>query len=282
MTVEVHAKKCCGSVTTEIVEDTSIKDIVRERYRRAVEEKKGCGCGCDNQETETSFVKDEYEDKEGYEPEADLGLGCGVPTEHAAIEEGDTVLDLGSGAGIDAFIARTQTGETGRVVGVDFTPEMIERARENARKLGYSNVDFIKGDIEDLPIESESIDVVLSNCVLNLVPDKKKAFAEMYRVLRVGGHFCISDIVLNAEIPERLKKSAELYAGCVSGAIKEEQYLEMLAGEGFERIAIVKDQPIEIPDSVLLEVASPDEVNKFNEDGGISSITVTGVKRRHH
>ena len=280
MTIEILVDKCCGSVTAEKVEDVSIKEFVRDRYKRAVDEQSGCGCGCgdSDDDSEFSFVKGQYEDREGYESDADLGLGCGVPTEYAGIREGDTVLDLGSGAGIDAFIARVQTGETGQLIGVDFTPEMVERAKENARNLGYENVEFVEGDIEDLPIKDAFVDVVISNCVLNLVPDKTKAFAEMYRVTRPGGHFCISDIVFNGDLPIRMRESAALYAGCISGAIEQGKYLQLLGDTGFVQVRVVKHRPITLPDSLLREAASPQEIEAFKTDGGIASITVTGVR----
>ncbi len=292
MTIKITAEKCCGSIKSEIATDssstgeteivsdaTSIKDYVKKRYKRAVDESSGCGCGCGDSSAEFSFVGEAYEGKEGYEADADLGLGCGLPTEFAGINEGDTVLDLGSGAGIDAFVARSLVGATGQIIGVDFTPEMIAKARENARKLGYDNVSFVEGDIEAMPIEDASIDVAVSNCVLNLVPDKEKAFAEMHRVIRPGGHFCISDIVVKGDLPDRIRDSAALYAGCVSGAIRMEAYLNLVTEAGFEKVTVVKDRPIGIPDSILEEVASPAEIEAFRAAGGITSITVTGVRK---
>ena len=257
------------------------RELVRERYARAAAAKDGCGCGCNGEELDASgysFVGEEYTGKEGYVEDADLGLGCGVPTDIAGIREGDTVLDLGSGAGIDAFIARKHAGQTGEVIGVDFTPEMIDLAKANARKLDYSNVRFVLGDIEDLPIPRRSIDVVISNCVLNLVPDKPAAFAEIYRVLKPGGHFTISDIVILGDLPERLRDSAALYAGCVSGAIGREEYLGLLGKAGFANVRVARERLISIPDTVLLQVASLEEVQAFNRSGGIASVTVTGVR----
>ncbi len=300
MTTEIRVSKCCGEetlvVTEDITEDITdeiapdshadgpsgdrLKEIVRERYARAATENDGCGCGCsgDTDDPEYSFVGEEYGSRQGYAPEADLGLGCGVPTDIAGINKGDTVLDLGSGAGIDAFIARELVGEEGEVIGIDFTPEMIQKATENAEKLGYTNVRFLQGDIENLPVPQRSIDVVISNCVLNLVPDKQKAFAQMFRILKPGGHFTVSDIVVQGELPERLRDSAALYAGCISGAIDHEDYLALLRAAGFSDVQVARERMIDIPDSVLLQLATREEVHAFRDSGGIASITVTGVR----
>lgn len=182
---------------------------------------------------EFSVFADDYSNLKGYNEAADLGLGCGLPTEFAKIQKGQTVVDLGSGAGNDCFVARAETGETGQVIGLDFTPEMIDKARTNAKKLGFSNVRFIYGDIEAIPLEDNVADVVVSNCVMNLVPSKEKAYAETYRILKPGGHFSISDIVIEGELPEELKKAAEMYAGCVSGAIQKDDYLSIITKSGF-------------------------------------------------
>lgn len=182
---------------------------------------------------ESSVFADDYSNLKGYNEAADLGLGCGLPTEFAKIQKGQTVVDLGSGAGNDCFVARAETGETGQVIGLDFTPEMIDKARTNAKKLGFSNVRFIYGDIEAIPLEDNVADVVVSNCVMNLVPSKEKAYAETYRILKPGGHFSISDIVIEGELPEELKKAAEMYAGCVSGAIQKDDYLSIITKSGF-------------------------------------------------
>jgi ubiquinone/menaquinone biosynthesis C-methylase UbiE len=177
-------------------------------------------------------MDDTYDGKDGYVQDADLGLGCGIPTDVAGIETGHRVLDLGSGAGIDAFIARELVGDTGQVTGVDFTPEMVDLARTNNTKLGFENVEFLHGDIEQLPILDAQFDVVVSNCVLNLVPNKKQAFREMARVLSPGGHFCISDVVTRGELPDSVRRSAELYAGCVAGAMDQEEYITLLQEAG--------------------------------------------------
>ena len=290
MTKGISDSTCCGAEAVvedvDVVHDSGhesstsdrLKELVRDRYAKTVSDHDGCGCGCSSDDSDYSFVGEEYSGREGYEADADLGLGCGVPTDIAGIKKGDTVLDLGSGAGIDAFIASEEVGEKGEVIGVDFTPEMIQKARENAAKLGYTNVRFVEGDIEHLPVPQRSIDVVISNCVLNLVPDKEAAFAEMYRVIRPGGHFAVSDIVILGELPDRLHDSAALYAGCVSGAIARDEYLALLTKAGFTDVEVARERVITIPDSILLQVASQEEIDAFNRSGGIASITVTGVR----
>jgi ubiquinone/menaquinone biosynthesis C-methylase UbiE len=224
-------------------------------------------------------MADDYTKLEGYVADADLGLGCGLPTEHALIKPGDTVVDLGSGAGNDCFVARSLNGEKGRVIGVDFTERMIEKAKANATKLGYSNVEFRQGDIENLPLAGGIADVVVSNCVLNLVPNKAQAFAETFRILKVKGHFSVSDIVLSGNLPEGLQKSAEMYAGCVSGAIHKEEYLSIIKEAGFKNIIIQKEKRINLPDEILKEYLSAAEMEEFKTGKtGIFSITVFAEK----
>jgi ubiquinone/menaquinone biosynthesis C-methylase UbiE len=224
-------------------------------------------------------MSEDYSTLEGYNPDADLGLGCGLPTQFANIKKGDTVIDLGSGAGNDCFIARNETGEDGKVIGIDFTPAMIEKARANAQKLGYYNVEFRQGDIEKMPVTSNMADVMVSNCVLNLVPDKDAVFNEMYRVLKPGGHFSISDVVLIGELPEGLRKDAEMYAGCVAGAIQKQAYLEKIEASGFVNITIQKEKAIYLPDDILKNYLSEEERNRFKTGNtGIFSITVYAEK----
>ncbi|MBL7810698.1 MAG: arsenite methyltransferase [Bacteroidetes bacterium] len=261
-----------------------LKNLVREKYAEIALQDKAenaasC-CGAGGCSTEVyNIMTDDYGSLEGYEPEADLALGCGLPTQFAGIKKGDTVVDLGSGAGNDCFVARHETGDTGKVIGVDFTPAMIEKARSNVAKLGYSNVEFRLGDIEKLPISADTADVVVSNCVLNLVPDKEKAFAEMYRVLKPGGHFSISDVVLIGELPSGLKNAAEMYAGCVSGAIQKDRYLNLLFMAGFQKLAIQKEKEIQIPADILANYLTPSEIQQYRESGkGIFSVTVYGEK----
>lgn len=265
---------------------TEIKNMVREKYTAIANQSTNqnssscCGatCGCNGDEVYNIMI-DDYSNLEGYNPDADLGLGCGLPTEFAEIKEGDTVIDLGSGAGNDAFVARRVVGENGKVIGVDFTEAMISKARLNAEKLGLNNVEFRQGDIEDMPLTSGKADVIVSNCVLNLVPNKHKVFSEIYRVLKPGGHFSISDIVLEGELPTRWKEVAELYAGCVSGAIQKRAYLEIIEETGFKNIKIQKDKPINIPDSILSEYLSEDEITQYkNAKTRITSITVSAEK----
>lgn len=260
------------------------KDMVRAKYAEIALQDKGtnasscCGAGGCTTEAYT-IMSDDYTALKGYAPDADLGLGCGLPTQSAGIKPGDTVLDLGSGAGNDCFVARAEVGEDGRVIGVDFTPEMIAKAKANASKLGYSNVEFRQGDIEALPLSANMVDVAVSNCVLNLVPDKRKAFSEVLRVLKPGGHFNISDIVLRGQLPENIRKAAEMYAGCVSGALQEAEYMGIVHDLGFEQVTIQKRKAINLPDDILSNYLSAEEIADFRASGtGIFSITVAGTK----
>ncbi len=258
--------------------ETELKQIVTSQYARIAlqntEQHETCGCG-----NGTIVMAEDYNQLTGYVAEADLGLGCGLPTEYANIRRGDTVLDLGSGAGNDCFVARSLVGEAGKVIGVDMTEAMVEKARRNARKLGYDNVTFHLGEIEDLPLADNRVDVVVSNCVFNLVPDKAKAFAETLRVLKPGGHFSISDIVLSGQLPEGLQQDAALYAGCVSGAIPQEEYLKIVRTAGFVNLQVQKRRPITLPDALLLRYLSPEDLEGFKKDGtGIFSITVYAEK----
>lgn len=224
-------------------------------------------------------MSEEYNNLEGYNPDADLGLGCGLPTQFAKIKKGDTVIDLGSGAGNDCFVARAETGETGKVIGIDFTEAMIEKARSNAEKLGFNNVEFRQGDIEKMPITANVADVIVSNCVLNLVPNKQAVFAEMYRVLKPGGHFSISDIVLTGELPEKIKSAAEMYAGCVASAIDKDEYLSYIGKVGFVNMQIQKDKPIIVPDDILKNYLNDEEITQYKaNETVIRSITVYAEK----
>jgi arsenite methyltransferase len=262
-----------------------IKKIVKEKYSEIAKQTKEqnapscCGATSCGSVVDYSVFSESYDKLDGYNPAADLGLGCGLPTEYAGIQPGNSVLDLGSGAGNDCFVARALVGETGYVAGIDFTEAMIEKARENSRTLGYTNVDFIQGDIEDIPVRFGVVDVVISNCVLNLVPDKQKAFSEIYRVLKQGGHFCISDVVLQGELPVGVKEDATMYAGCVSGALPREEYISIIEEAGFINVQVNKEKKIDLPDELLLLYMSAEELDKFkNGETGIFSITVTGKK----
>ncbi len=261
-----------------------IKEVVKEKYGEIARgSQKGCSCGCGSSGAieELSIMKDEYTNIDGYVAEADLNLGCGLPTEHAGIKEGDTVVDLGSGAGNDVFVARAVVGDKGKVIGIDMTEDMIDRARRNAQKLGYANVEFKLGDIENMPLANDTADVVVSNCVLNLVPDKQKAFAEIYRILKNGGHFSVSDIVIKGELPENLKKSAEMYAGCVAGAVQHDEYLDIIKEAGFKNIEIKKTKVIDLPNETLAGFLTQTEIKQYSENGaGIFSITVVGEKEK--
>lgn len=238
-----------------------LRTLVREQYGAVAQKDTSC-CGTTSVNAADAFniIGDAYKSVEGYVAEADLGLGCGVPTEHAGIKAGHTVLDLGSGAGVDAFVARSLAGEAGHVYGVDMTPEMVAKARANAAKLGYRNVEFRLGEIEHLPFEHDSIDVVISNCVLNLVPDKPRAFAEIYRVLRPGAHFCVSDVVASAPLPDSIRNVAALYVGCIAGAEAEQRYLEIISNAGFKNPRIVKSQRVDVPDSALSSLLPADAI----------------------
>ena len=268
--------------TTETSEQ--LKQLVKEKYGQIAEQSKEsnetscCGAtGCGT--IDYTVMADDYTQLKGYVADADLGLGCGLPTEFALIKEGDTVVDLGSGAGNDAFVARSITGEKGKVIGIDFTEKMIEKAKANAAKLGFMNVEFRQGDIENMPLAGNVADVVVSNCVLNLVPNKKQAFAETFRVLKPGGHFSVSDIVLVGDLPEGLQKSAEMYAGCVSGAIQKDSYLSIIKEAGFTNISIQKEKRITLPDEILKDYLSAKAMEEFkNGNTGIFSVTVYAEK----
>jgi len=264
--------------------EQELKDLVRQKYSEiALQDKETnqsscCGASCCSTDV-YNIMSDDYTKMEGYNADADLGLGCGLPTEFAKIKAGDTVIDLGSGAGNDCFIARAVTGEKGRVIGIDFTDAMISKARANVDKLGYNNVEFRQGDIEKMPVTADIADVVVSNCVLNLVPNKSNVFKEIFRVLKKGGHFSISDVVLVGELPEKLKHVAEMYAGCISGAIQKEEYLGLIKSTGFSDIIVQKEKAIVIPDDILAQYLSPEEIASFkNSNLGIYSITVFAKK----
>lgn len=269
-----------------------IKEVVRQKYGAIAEQpaSDGCGCGptscCEPSRPELAgganvpiAMAQDYRELNGYVADADLGLGCGLPTQLARIKPGDTVVDLGSGAGNDCFVARAETGEAGRVIGLDMTPAMIDRARKNTKALGYTNVEFVYGDIEDMPLPENLADVVVSNCVMNLVPDKQKAFSETFRILKPGGHFSISDIVLKGDLPQGLQQDAELYVGCVSGAIQKDAYLQLVKDSGFTNIQVQKEREINLPDSVLQNYLTNEEITAYRQqEKGIYSVTVFARK----
>jgi len=262
-----------------------LKIVVKEKYSEIATQDKArnqsscCGSGCGCVDSSYTIFSDDYSTLLGYNPDADLGLGCGMPTEFAGIKPGDSVLDLGSGAGNDCFVARALVGENGRVTGLDFTDAMLEKARANSAKLNYTNIEFVKGDIEEMPLPSDTFDVVISNCVLNLVPDKQKAFTQIFRVLKQGGHFCISDVVLSGQLPEKLRNEAILYAGCVAGAQQKEEYLRTIRQAGFGNIEIRKEKQVTLPDEILTNYLDEAALKGYRASKlGIFSITVTATK----
>lgn len=263
-------------------DEKKIKAIVKEKYGAIARKKSNCcssaGC-CSPKDSEYTAIGEGYEGREGYVAEADLGLGCGLPADHAAIKSGDTVVDLGSGAGNDVFVARSLVGDSGRVIGIDMTPEMVEKASRNKEKMGFDNIEFRLSEIEDLPLEQNSVDVVVSNCVLNLVPDKNRAFSEIYRILKPGGHFCLSDIVLKGELPESLRKSVEVYVGCVAGALQMDDYLAVIRNAGFTGIEIKASKSIRLNDDIFKDFITERELEIYKTSGlEILSITVRGAK----
>lgn len=267
-----------------MLHEIELKELVKQKYAEIAGQDKETNmsscCGAGGCSTEVyNIMSDDYTQLKGYNPDADLGLGCGLPTQFAKIKKGDVVIDLGSGAGNDCFIARAETGETGKVIGIDFTPAMIEKARANAEKLGFNNVEFRQGDIEQMPVTSNVADVIVSNCVLNLVPNKNGVFQEMYRVLKPGGHFSISDVVLVGQLPDALRRDAEMYAGCVSGAIQKDVYMELINVNGFTNVVLQKEKPIIIPDDILSNYLTPEQITEFKSGRtGIFSITVYAEK----
>ena len=264
--------------------DEEIKELVRQKYSeialqdKATNETSCCGSGGCTTEV-YNIMNEDYNELKGYNPDADLGLGCGLPTQFAQIKKGDIVIDMGSGAGNDCFVARAETGESGKVIGIDFTEAMINKARENAEKLGFHNVEFRMGDIEKMPVTTNTADVIVSNCVLNLVPDKNNVFKEIFRVLKPGGHFSISDVVLVGSLPVQLTDAAEMYAGCVAGAIQKETYLDLIKTNGFENIKLQKEKAIVIPDDILANYLNSEEISVFKSGNiGIFSISVFAQK----
>ena len=262
-----------------------LKEIVKEKYSGIAEHSMqsdcGCGCGCSDKEPGYSILSADYSRLDGYNPDADLSLGCGIPTQFARISEGDIVVDLGSGAGNDCFVAASLTGVSGKVIGIDMSESMIRKARVNAERTGRNNVEFRLGEIENLPIDEDTADTVLSNCVMNLVPDKQQAFRETYRILKPGGHFSISDIVIRGEMPDSLRKDAELYAGCVAGALKIEEYLKIIRDTGFTAVQVLDDRKTPIPVELLSGNEDSKEIRDFQSGKyGMYSITVYAEKPR--
>lgn len=263
------------------MESENLKDVIKQRYSKIANEEMQCGCSASSccSSEEFSNFSDDYSNLEGYVADADMGLGCGLPTQYAGIEPGHHVLDLGSGAGNDCFIARAIVGDQGKVTGLDFTDAMLEKARINAGKLGYTNVEFVKGDIDNMPFGDNFCDVIVSNCVLNLVPDKDKAFSEIMRVLRPGGHFCVSDVVVKGELPGSVIHDAELYAGCIAGALQWDNYLNLIVKHGFSDMKVHTSKQITLPDDFLATYLNEQEVEEYKKkNAGLFSITVTAKK----
>ncbi len=270
---------------------SDIKEAVRSGYARIVKGKQVSCCGpksscCDKSVNISEKIGYSKDDIASVPDGADLGLGCGNPIALASLKEGEVVLDLGSGAGFDCFLAANKVGKTGKVIGVDMTPEMIERARENAKKGGYSNVEFRLGEIEHLPVADNSVDAIISNCVINLVPEKDKVFAEAFRVLKPNGRLMISDIVLLKELPDIIQSSVDAYVGCISGAIIKDKYIEGIKNAGFQDVTIVEENSFSIDcmlndrtaSAILKNANLP--IEKIEEAlGSIVSIRVSGVKK---
>lgn len=251
---------------------TSIHEVVREHYAERIKKDASC-CGPDNCCSPESNLYPE--DLLAHLPagESAVSYGCGDPVTLASIKPGQTVLDLGSGAGLDCFFAAKQVGETGYVIGVDMTPEMLERARSSAKRLNIANVDFRQGYIEELPVESNSIDVIISNCVINLSPDKEKVFAEAFRVLNSGGKLAVSDIVTEGELPDTIRKSLSAWAGCVAGAVEVSEYISMMEAVGFTDVSVT---PVffdkETVDSAIDDLGDMAELKTFSRDDVYKSV----------
>lgn len=264
--------------------EKELKELVQRKYSEIATQEKNTNqascCGAGGCSTEVyNIMTDDYTNLKGYNADADLGLGCGLPTQFALIKKGDTVVDLGSGAGNDCFVARSEAGDNGKVIGIDFTPGMVEKARANAEKLKFNNVEFRLGDIEHMPVSANTADVVVSNCVLNLVPNKDGVFKEIFRILKPGGHFSISDIVLTGALPEEIKSAAEMYAGCVSGAVQQQVYMELIQSNGFVNMKVQKEKPIIIPHDILSQYLSPEAILAYEKsEAGILSVTVYAEK----
>jgi len=246
--------------SSEVVSSVKIKEMVRQRYGQVAKSKTSAGCRgtscCSPAARDYSkFIGYREEEITAVPEGSNLGFGCGNPVALALLEEGQTVLDLGSGAGFDAFLAARAVGENGRVIGVDMTPEMIDRARDNARRDGYANVEFRLGEIENLPAADESVDVVISNCVINLSPEKERVFREAHRVLRRGGRLVVSDIVLKKPLPEAIRKDVEAYIGCIAGASLRSDYLSLIAEAGFEEVEVLETTGFPIGGETLKQLA---------------------------
>jgi SAM-dependent methyltransferase len=253
-----------------------IKKIVRDGYAKALSQNTSCcstnSCCCGTDQAKNISKKVGYSDSEmNTVPEgANLGFGCGNPVAIAALKEGETVLDLGAGAGFDAFLAAAKVGKSGKVIGVDMTPEMLKKARANAKKGNYANVEFRLGEIEKLPVEDNSVDVIISNCVINLSPEKQRVFKEAYRVLKPGGRLMVSDLVIAKDLPDRLKNSVEAYVGCLAGAIKKDEYLGFIKNAGFHNVKVISESSYPV-DAMFDNLESAQDA--------VASIKVSAIKK---
>ncbi len=278
-----------------MTDEHEIRKQVRKSYAKVVEGSSGCSCGPNSSCCGGATTAEQISAKVGYSAEemgavpegANLGLGCGNPLAHAAIHEGDTVLDLGSGAGFDCFLAARKVGKTGRVIGVDMTHEMLLKARENAKKSGATNVEFRLGEIEALPVADNSVDLIISNCVINLSPDKARVFREAFRVLKPGGLLMVSDIVLTRELPESVRTSMEAYASCIAGASLKDAYLDLIRKAHFSDVAVLEETAVPFGLAVadpLIKAGfeslslSKDEYTQITES--VKSVKVKAIKRR--
>jgi arsenite methyltransferase len=287
-----NMSSCCGTAKGTMETEEEIKKVVRAGYAEVARRGSSC-CATSSPCCGTDKVAQDISKKIGYSEEdlgsvpegANLGLGCGNPIALASLKEGEVVLDLGSGAGFDCFLAANRVGPDGKVIGVDMTPEMLESARENARKGGYNNVEFRLGEIENLPVSDNSVDVVISNCVINLVPDKNRVFRETFRVLKPGGRIMISDMVLLKELPDAVMNSIEAYIGCLSGAIMKDDYVEGIQAAGFQEVEVFDETSSSLDcmandptaQAIIGDLdLSPEETKKAA--GSVASIKVHGVK----
>ncbi len=303
-------------VEEKTINEENIRKIVREEYGKVASRRRVsscCGPSADSSQTIQGPCSSEscggairipadmmddflekYSNKLGYTKDdlnsipdgSNLALGCGNPTAHASIKEGETVLDLGSGGGLDCFIAAKKVGNTGKVIGVDMTPSMIDRARENARNGNYDNVEFRLGEIEHLPVADNSVDLIISNCVINLAPNKENVFREAYRVLKPGGRIMVSDIVLLKELPDVIRENVQAYVGCIGGAIMKDKYIEAIQKAGFQDVDIVDQSTFSTTEIILndenIKEALGDQIDKFKEldqlDIDSTSIKVKAIK----
>ena len=276
------------------MKETEIKKSVREKYGEMAKESGSCcnqsssaSC-CNNSQSARDASKSigySEADIDNVPDGANLGLGCGNPVALASLKEGETVLDLGSGAGFDCFLAANKVGKEGRVIGVDMTPEMLEKARENARKGGYTNVEFRLGEIENLPVADSYVDIIISNCVINLAPDKNRVFDEAFRVLKPGGRLMVSDIVLNQELPESIKNSIEAYVGCIAGASIKREYLGAIEAAGFQNVKVIEESSFPV-DDIFSDPIAQEIVKSLNMTPekaselamAVASVKVSGIK----